>query len=67
MLKLRQKIQIRCLVFTFSVKLDNWSFHVADLPKTSKKCTKMKNARVERAKLLFLLVKFVHVFVAGAS
>ena len=33
-LKLRQKIQIRRLVFTFSVKLENWSFHVADLPKT---------------------------------
>ena len=23
-MKLRQKIQIRCLVFTFSEKLDNW-------------------------------------------
>ena len=57
MLKVRKKIQIRCLVFTFSVKLENWSFHVADLPKTSKKCTKMKTARAERAKLLFLLIK----------
>ena len=44
------------LVFTLSIKLDNRSFHVADLPKTWKKCTKMKNARAERAKLLFLLI-----------
>ena len=57
-LNLRQKIQIRCLLFTFSVKLENWSFHVVDLPKTRKKCTKTKNARAERAKLLFLLIKY---------
>ena len=56
MLKLRQKVQIHCLVFTFSVKLENWSFHVADLPKTCKK--KIKNAREERAKLLFFLIKY---------
>ena len=31
---LENKIQICARVFTFSVKLDKWSFHVADLPKT---------------------------------
>ena len=31
-----KKIQIRCGVFTFSVKLEKWSFHVADLPRTVK-------------------------------
>ena len=29
-------------VFTFSVKLEKWSFHVADLPRTRKKCTEIK-------------------------
>ena len=51
MWKLRQKIQIRCLKFTFSAELENWSFRVADLSKTCKKCTKMKNARGERANI----------------
>ena len=40
-------------MFTFSVKLEKWSFHVADLPRTGKKCTEMKKAREGRAKLLF--------------
>ena len=48
-------------MFTFSVKLEKWSFHVADLPRTGKKCTeiikKKKNIR-RRAKLLFWFIKY---------
>ena len=44
-------------MLTFSVKLEKWSFHVADLPRIGKKCTKLKKAREGRAKLLFLSIK----------
>ena len=44
--------------FTFSVKLERWSFHVANLPRTGKKCTEIKKAREGRAKLLFLVIKY---------
>ena len=43
--KLGKKIQIRGCMFTFSVKLEKWSFHVADLPRTGKKCTKIKKSK----------------------
>ena len=43
-------------MFTFSVKLEKWSFHVANLPRTGKKCTEIKKAREGRAKLLFLFI-----------
>ena len=42
----------------FSVKLEKWSFHVADLPRTGKKCTEIKKAREGRAKLLFCFIKY---------
>ena len=45
-------------MFTFSVKLEKWSFHVADLPRTGKKCTQMKKARDGRAKPLFCFIKY---------
>ena len=45
-------------VFTFSAKLEKWSFHVADLPRTGKKCTEIKEAHKGRAKLLFLFIKY---------
>ena len=45
-------------MFTFSVKLEKWPFHVADLPRTGKKCTEMKEAREGRAKLLFCFIKY---------
>ena len=38
-------------MFTFSVKLEEWSFHVTDLPRTGKKCIVMKKAREGRANL----------------
>ena len=45
-------------MFTFSVKLEKWSFHVAALPRTGKKCTKIIKASVGRAKVLFLFIKY---------
>ena len=39
---LEKNIQICARVFTFSVKLEKWSFHVADLPRTWKKCTELR-------------------------
>ena len=45
-------------MFTFSVKLEKWSFHIADLPRTGKKYTEMKKAREGRAKLLFCYIKY---------
>ena len=58
MSKLGKKIQIGGCVFTFPVKLEKWSFHVADLPRTGKKCTEIKKAREGRAKLLFWFIKY---------
>ena len=45
-------------MFTFSIKLEKWSFHVADLPRTGKKCTEMKKAREVRANSLFCFIKY---------
>ena len=62
---LEKNIQICPLVFTFSVKLEKWSFHVADFPRTRKECTELKKAREGRAKLLFLSIKYAN-FVASS-
>ena len=48
-------------MFTFSVKLEKWSFHVVDLPRTGMKCTEMKKAREGRAKLLFLFIEYAKI------
>ena len=45
-------------MFTFSVKLEKWSFDVADLPRTGKKCTEMKKAREGRANFLFSFIRY---------
>ena len=45
-------------MFTSSLKLETWSFHVADLPRTGKKCTEIITARERRAKVLFLFIKY---------
>ena len=45
-------------MFTFPLKLEKWSFHVADLPRTGKKCAEMKKAREGRANLLFCFMKY---------
>ena len=59
MSKLEKKIQIRACVFTFSVKLEKWSFDVTNSPRRRKKCAEIKKtAREGRAKLLFLFIKY---------
>ena len=63
MSKLGKKIPIRACVLTFSVKLEQWSFHVADLPGTGKKYTEIKKTRDGCAKFLFLFIKYAN-FVA---
>ena len=45
-------------MFTFSLKLEKWSFHVADLLRTGKKCTEIITALEGRAKVLFLFIKY---------
>ena len=57
-LRLGKKIQICVCVFTFSLKLEKWSFHVADLSRTGKKCTELIEAREGRAKVSFLFIKY---------
>ena len=42
-------------------KTSNFVFHVVVLLTTAKKWTKMKNARAERAKLLFLSTKYANL------
>ena len=58
MSRLGKKIQICVCVSTFSLKLEKWSFHVADLPTTGKKCTEIIKAREGRAKVLCLFIKY---------
>ena len=45
--KLGKKIQIRASVFTFSVKLEKWSFDVTNSPRKEKKCTERKKNHVK--------------------
>ena len=47
MLKLGKIIQICVCVFTFALKLEKWSFHVADLPRKGKKCTEIRKRHVK--------------------
>ena len=44
----------------FTLKVEKWSFHVADLvsPRTGKKFTEKKKARDGRVKLLFRFIKY---------
>ena len=48
--KLRKKIPISACVFRFSVKLEKWSFRVADLPRKGKKCTETKKTKKKHVK-----------------
>ena len=56
--RLGKRIQVCVCVFTFSLKLEKWSFHVADLPRTGKKCTEIITAPEGCAKVLFLFIKY---------
>ena len=52
--KLGEKMKIYPQVLTFFIKPQIWLFHVVVLLTAAKKWTKVKSARVGRAKLLFL-------------
>ena len=60
-LNLRDKMKIYPQVLTFFIKPQIWLFHVVGLLTTAKKCAKVKNARAERAKLLFLPTKYANL------
>ena len=62
MSRLGKKIPICACVFTFSLKLEKWSFHVADLSRTGKKCTEIITAREGRAKVLFLSINMQNLW-----
>ena len=52
-------------MLTSSTQLQNRSFHVVEGRRTSAKCQKMKNARAKRAKrakILFFIVKYAHLW-----
>ena len=58
MSRLGKKIQICVCVFTLSIKLQKWSFHVADLPRRGKKGIEIIKAAEGRAKLSFCVIKY---------
>ena len=60
-LNLGEKMKSYPQVLTFFIKPQLSLFHVAVLPTTAKKWTKVKNARAERAKLLFLPNKYANL------
>ena len=53
----KTKLNICNHMLTSSTQLQNRSFHVMERMRTPTKCTKMKNARAKRAKLLFFYCK----------
>jgi len=66
--RLGKKIPIRTCVFPVLVlKLEKWSFHVADLSRTGKKCTEIIKAREGRAKVLFLVIKYAKFMALSMS
>ena len=60
-LNLEEKMKIYPRVLTFFIKPQIWLFHVVVLQTTAKKWAKVKNARAERAKLLFLPTKYANL------
>ena len=57
----RKKLNICRQVLTSSTQPKNKSFHVVDRTIVAAKCTKMKNARAKRAKLLFFIISYANV------
>ena len=62
-LDLGEKMKIHVQVLTFFIEPKIWLVQVVFffLPTTAKKWTKAKNARAERAKLLFLPTKYANL------
>ena len=49
-------------MLTSPTQLQNWSFHVVERTRTSKKCQTLKNARAKRAQILFFIVKYANLW-----
>ena len=58
----KTKLNICHHMLTSSTQLQNRSFHVVERTRTSSKCQKMRNARAKRAKTLFFIVKYAHLW-----
>ena len=57
----KTKINIWYHVLTLSTeRLQNRSFNVVEITRTSSKCQKMKYARAKRAKIVFFIVKYAN-------
>jgi len=52
-------------MYMFWLKTQNWSFHVADLQRMAKGCTRMYNAHAESFVTL-LIIKFCDVLIANS-
>ena len=59
----KTKLNICHHMLTSSTQLQNRSFHVVERTRTSTKCQKMKNARAKRAKILFFIAKYAHLWI----
>ena len=60
-LNLGAKMKIYPQVLPSSIKSQIWLFHVVVSLTTAMKLTKVKNARAEREKLLFLFTKYANL------
>ena len=58
----KTKLNICHHMLTSSTQLQNRSFHVVERTRTSTKCQNMKSARAKRAKVLFFIVKYAHLW-----
>ena len=57
----KTKLNICLNMITSSTQRQNRSFNVIERTRTSEKCSKMKNARAKRAKLLFFIIKYANL------
>ena len=58
----KTKLNICHHMLTSSTQLQNWSFHVVERTRTSKKCQTLKNERAKRAQILFFNVKYANLW-----
>lgn len=56
-----KKLKICHQVLTLSTQLQDSSFHVVERTRITAKCTRMENAHVKHAKLVFFIVYTVNV------
>ena len=58
----KTKLNICHNMLTSSTQLQNRSFHVVEITRTSSKSQKMKNTRAKSAKVLFFIVKYANLW-----